>query len=174
MALGSGVTFVSGVAAQVTPAPDRDTIPSSQQLRRAVEAATARAADAYRRQDIDAFMPCPVPGEPRLRTFGGVVRTCAELRAEIEARMGRVHDPVLRVDIDSLRVGADTGLVFTTQHFSRTVEDAQHASHCMATSVRHREVWVRDAGGWQSRFIEEISQPTVLLDGKAYAPQPRP
>lgn len=142
------------------------------ELRRAVEAASARALDAYRRKDIDTFLQCPDPAAPRLRTFRGDTVTCGQIREQVAARMARARQVGdIQVRVDSVVVTGDTGVVHNTQRFTRSVPGVDGVAQEVTSTVRHRETWVRTPAGWEARFIEEVTAPAVFVNGR---PQGRP
>jgi ketosteroid isomerase-like protein len=165
-------TLLCSVAPHATAKTGKAARDDLRDVRAAVEAATRKAADAYRRGDVDALIECTDPTAPLLRTSTGEIKTCAQVRTEVAARMGRVHEPRIRVHVDSVAVSGDTSRVLDTQHFSRKVQDSSHAWHVMTSSVRHRETWVRGPAGWRRQFIEELGPSMVLLDGKPYPSGP--
>lgn len=184
-AAGAGAPTCGARAAPTAPAglagkPKAPKPPAAERhaLRRAAEAATARALAAYRRKDTDAFIRCPGPAAPRVRTFRGDTIACAQLREQVRARMARAEVGGISVRIDSVSARGDTGVILNTQRFERTVRDSAGAPHQVVSSVRHRETWVRTAAGWGARFVEEISRPVVYVDGVRQAPgegpAPRP
>jgi tetratricopeptide (TPR) repeat protein len=69
------------------------------------------------------------------------------------------------ITIDSLFVQADTAIVYTKQHYTRSQRAADSAVHELATNVRHRERWVRTPEGWKVQYLEEVSEGPFTMDG---------
>lgn len=142
-----------------------------QTVRAGIAERYAHQADAYRRRDAAAFID-NLAADFSGRTAGGNEMTRAQIASSVGERMARVENPVITVQIDSVRaLGAggvivrpwsavralpDSVEVFSAQRFSRTVRDSAGVAREVSSTQRHRERWRRLGDSWRIYFLEEL------------------
>jgi len=77
-----------------------------------------------------------------------------------------------RVNIDCLTLKGNEAAVYINQHFVRTVPDRKDGSpHELITNVTHLETWVYTGQGWLRKYVEELQEGPIFLDGQQYNPE---
>ncbi len=128
------------------------------------------SVEASEAQDLAAKMHYAAP-DLTLKLVDGTILD----RKQIEAGMKRDSDWILAVSdqttikIECIELKGTEAVLFTDQHFVRTVPDRKDGSpHELITNATHRETWIYAKGGWLTKRIDELKQGPTYLDGKLY------
>jgi ketosteroid isomerase-like protein len=126
--------------------------------------------EADRRKDLAARMAL-FTDDVTIELLSGEILTRGQLEQSIAAFQGSTGaiGPRTRTAIESIDVHGDTATLLTNQHLERITFGNEGQPVERISNIRHRETWVRTAGGWKVRHVEELEQGAVTGDGK---PQP--
>jgi acetyl esterase/lipase/ketosteroid isomerase-like protein len=135
--------------------------------RRDIQGRIDASIDADRRKDLGARMAL-FTGDATVELLNGQVLTRAQLEQEIAGfhQSTVAIGPRTRTTIESIEVRGDTAILQTQQHLERTTFGGEGEPVERVSDIRHRETWVRTAGGWKVRHVEELEQGQVTVDGK--------
>jgi ketosteroid isomerase-like protein len=134
-----------------------------------IEAAYARAGEAYRAKDAAALMGMVAPGFAQRMPDGQVIDA-----AEAEAALREwfeTTDQVTRygVRIGSLRVVGDEAVAEVTEDVTTTFADPTGKSHERVQANTADVTWVRMPTGWQIQRTEYRTA-KLMVDGKPVTP----
>lgn len=76
----------------------------------------------------------------------------------------------LSITIESLTISGNEAIVDARQKFSRTQRLRDGNIHNVETGVLQREIWVRTAGGWKLKRVDNLRERKFLVDGQPFNP----
>jgi flagellar biosynthesis regulator FlaF len=73
------------------------------------------------------------------------------------------------IKIEALTLKGIEAIVYTNQHFVRSVPDRKDGSpHELITNIIHREIWIFTEMGWKMKHIEELERGKTYLNGEVF------
>jgi ketosteroid isomerase-like protein len=135
-------------------------------VRKELEAAYQRNADAFLKHDVAAVMALRAPDFHTVAPDG-----TPRDRAAMEVYTVGILNGIKkwnRIDftIDSLRVSGDTAFATVEQHLDRLALRPDNAVHHVETWVTQREIWIRTRGQWLLWRVDQVRNQRRLVDGK--------
>ncbi len=159
-----------------TPCAGRGASQSTAQeiiARREIQKRIDQTVEADEAKDVEAAMHFNTP-DFAVKNLDGSVATPEAVRKEIQQGYDWVYaiSDRTRISIDCLTLKGKEASVYINQHFVRTVPDRKDGSpHELITNVTHRETWVYTEQGWLRKYIEELQEGPIFLDGQRYYPE---
>jgi acetyl esterase/lipase/ketosteroid isomerase-like protein len=131
-----------------------------------VQAAIDASIEADRRHDLAARLDLLTPDFEVLTLDGRVLGRAAVERGIADFQKATIaFDPRTRTTIEKTSVTGDVATVLTNQYLVRTVRGPAGSPVERVSNIRHRETWVRTAGGWKVKRVEETEQGPVTIAG---------
>ncbi len=109
-----------------------------------------------------------------LKRPNGAMLTCEQITAERQAKFERIKAiNYLKIVIGNIELNDNEAIVFTTQNFSRIVPGSDGKDYTIVTDgTIHKEFWIKNDNGWQSKGFQEVRQGTVTVDEQPFLPSP--
>ena len=139
---------------------------------REIQARIDESVEADEAKDVTAKMRHMTPDATVQLLDGNVLN-----RKETEAGTRRDYDWILavsdetRVQVTCIELHGKEATVSTDQRFVRMVPDRKDGSpHELITTMKHRETWVYNDGGWLNKHTVELERGPIYLDGQPFTP----
>ena len=143
--------------------------PASDGVRREIEAAYARLAEAVQRRDYEAFQALRI-AEFATIPPDGVPSPNERMAARARGFLAAIQPPITGThELLELTVRGDDAIATVRQKLTRRqlVEGTLHTVH---TEVTQRETWTRTPTGWKLSFVDEVRDPLRVDQGPVGAP----
>jgi ketosteroid isomerase-like protein len=139
--------------------------PASAEVRREIEEAYRRLAQAVERKDFDAFQALRV-AEFATIPPDGIPSPASRMAERARGFLERIQAPIKTTnEILELTTRGDEAIATVRQKFTRQVP-GENQPHTVHTEVTQRETWRKTAEGWKLVFVDEVRDFIRLLDGQ--------
>jgi hypothetical protein len=154
------------VACAGQPPPCTTDPAAAEKIRKELEAAYAANEAAFFARDPDAVMKLRHPAFHTVDETGKL-----STREQMYDRTRLFIQRILRFDmlretIQTLETHGDTAIVTVLQETSRAQRLGDGTEHRVDTSVTQREWWRCTPQGWRMWRVDDIRNPSTLVDGK--------
>jgi ketosteroid isomerase-like protein len=146
--------------------PPRPAAGDTAKVRKELEAAYRRNAEAFLEYDVPAVMALRAPDFHTIAADGSVRN-----RADMETYTVGILNGIkkwnhIEFTIDSLRVSGDTAFAIVAQHLDRMALRPDNAVHHVETWVTQREIWIRTRDTWLLWRVDQLRDQRRLIDGQ--------
>jgi ketosteroid isomerase-like protein len=139
--------------------------PADTTVRREIEAAYAKLADAVDTKNYEAFQALRIAGFATIPPDGRP-SSASRMGERAKGMFERIQAPITTTnEILDLKVRGGDAIATVRQKFTRMqmIDGRQHTIH---TEVTQREIWTGTPEGWKLRFVDEVRDHTSLVDGQ--------
>jgi ketosteroid isomerase-like protein len=160
------LVFVFVVLSACRTSAPRPAAGDTAKVRKELEAAYQRNADAFLKYDLSAVMALRAPDFHSVAP-DGTVRNRAEQETYTVGLLNGIKKwNLIEFTIDSVRVSGDTAFAIVAQHLDRMALRPDNAVHHVETWVTQREIWIRGRDSWLLWRVDQLRNQRRLIDGQ--------
>ena len=134
-----------------------------------IQAVTNKFLKAYKTRDLKAIEKMCTP-DFKYKVLNGQVMNLKQSLDMMKAEFSMMPEPAaMTMKVDKVRSRGNIAVAETSGSFKGKMPGPDGKMHVMAGTGKSRQTYVKTAGGWKTKMVEEVSQ-KMTMDGRPFDP----